>query len=172
MTQKREGGEMTERLVMTVCYVVSGLKVLLGLKKVRIGAGLWNGPGGHVEPGETIGEAAVRETGHECGLLPLEYEERGVILITWEGSSVGIELHLFVCTVFMGELRETDEMIPQWFLIEEIPYGQMWPADCYYLPLILAEMKCVGHFHLDAAKKIILSQELKEVSELPDHLEI
>ena len=37
------------RKVMTLCYVFDGERVLLGLKKSRLGAGKWNGFGGHSE---------------------------------------------------------------------------------------------------------------------------
>src|ERR1700722_6338006 len=39
-------------------------ELLLGLKKTGFGAGKFVGPGGHIEPGETPAEAAVRG-GHE-----------------------------------------------------------------------------------------------------------
>lgn len=49
----------TTRL-FTLVLVVQPPRVLLGMKKRGFGAGLWNGFGGKVQPGESIEEAARR----------------------------------------------------------------------------------------------------------------
>ena len=43
-------------------------EILLGLKKRGFGKGRLNGVGGKLEPGETIEEAAIRETEEEIGV--------------------------------------------------------------------------------------------------------
>ncbi|XP_062359656.1 oxidized purine nucleoside triphosphate hydrolase isoform X2 [Cinclus cinclus] len=57
----------TSRL-FTLVLVVQPSRVLLGMKKRGFGAGLWNGFGGKVQPGESIEEAARRELLEESGL--------------------------------------------------------------------------------------------------------
>lgn len=57
--------------------------------------GLWNGIGGHVEPGEDVRAAARREVVEETGLLPTELSLRGVV---HESGLVGADHVLFVFT--------------------------------------------------------------------------
>lgn len=48
--------------------VVDDGRLLLIRRGRGPGAGLWSVPGGRVEPGETVGEAVVRELAEETGL--------------------------------------------------------------------------------------------------------
>lgn len=59
LLSSRPGAMCTSRL-FTLVLVVQPPRVLLGLKKRGFGAGLWNGFGGKVQPGESIEEAARR----------------------------------------------------------------------------------------------------------------
>ncbi len=48
--------------------ILKNNRILLGLRKGAHGEGTWGLPGGHLEPGEEIGDCATRETKEECGL--------------------------------------------------------------------------------------------------------
>ncbi|MFV0513837.1 MAG: NUDIX hydrolase [Jhaorihella sp.] len=58
-----------------IAVLVKDGHVLLARRSNMPDAGLWGFPGGHVEPGETAMEAAVRELFEETGVRarPLEY---------------------------------------------------------------------------------------------------
>lgn len=56
------------------CLVVRDGRVLLVQRAIEPGHGRWVFPGGHVDRGETVEEAALRETREECGALA-EIEE-------------------------------------------------------------------------------------------------
>src|SRR6056297_1526211 len=60
-----------------ITYIFENGKVLLINKKRGLGAGKVNAPGGHIEPGETGEEAAIRETEEEVGLTPRNAIEVG-----------------------------------------------------------------------------------------------
>lgn len=160
------------KIVMTVCYLITNSRILLGWKKTSLGAGLYNGPGGKVDPKEQIDENAIREFGEETGgMNALALTKVGIILITYEESDLIAELHLFRVTKWNGEPQETREMIPEWFPTNRIPYPQMWPNDSHSLPCILSGKMVAGHFHLDSpTSRQIIRYWLDEVEQVPDSI--
>lgn len=141
--------------VFTLCIIHKNDQILLGLKKQKIGAGLWNGFGGRVEEGETIEEAARREVKEEIGVEVTDLEKLGVNTFRLHNFPEILEVHIFKARDFKGELIETDEMgLPKWFPISEIPYEKMWSDDIHWLPFFLADKKFKGDFTFDAGNKV------------------
>lgn len=135
---------------MTVSWFVRRGKILLGLKKLRLGAGLYNGFGGQVEPGEAIDQAAIREFKEETrGMRVLRQEEIGRVTVRFQESDLVVKLHFFLVTKGCGEPAENEEMKPEWFSLGKIPYDRMWPTDRICLPLAIKGLKFTGHFLLD-----------------------
>ncbi|MDG7029492.1 MAG: NUDIX domain-containing protein, partial [Nitrososphaerota archaeon] len=52
----------------TVCHIIKGHRLLLKKATRGISAGKWNGPGGKIEPGETVAQSVVREVKEETSL--------------------------------------------------------------------------------------------------------
>jgi 8-oxo-dGTP diphosphatase/2-hydroxy-dATP diphosphatase len=140
--------------ILTPCIIHKDSKILLGMKKRRFGAGFWNGFGGKVKEGESIEEAAKRETKEEIGVVPLDLKKMGILKFQFKGEPEILEVHVFSCSNFEGEIKETEEMAPKWFKIEQIPFDQMWPDDKYWLPLLLKGKNFEGEFHFDGRKLI------------------
>ncbi len=141
----------TERA--TLCFVVRGGEILLIRKKRGLGAGKINAPGGRLEPGETALQAAVRETQEELCVTPLGVVECGVLHFQFVD---GYALH---CTVFtandcLGVATETEEALPLWTPLDEIPYHEMWEDDVHWLPGVLAGGEFEGFFHFDGEKML------------------
>jgi 8-oxo-dGTP diphosphatase len=92
----------TARLA-TVSFVRADARLLL----VRHGpgsdrfAGRWNGVGGHVEAGEGVRAAALRELREEAGLAPDALHLRGVV------HETGLLGHAYVVFFFVGEVQRT-----------------------------------------------------------------
>ena len=162
---------MADKVVTNLCIIHKHPKILLGLKKRRFGEGLWNGFGGKVDTDESVESSLIRELKEEVGLEPINMEKRGLLNFEFESGSAPMEIHLFYMTEFKGEPEETEEMSPQWFHVDKIPFHQMWPEDAYWMPLLLAGKKFKGKFILDKPSNSthiskIVSNELSEVEDL------
>lgn len=151
------------RKVLTLCLALQEDRILLGMKKRGFGMGRWNGFGGKVEEGETIEQAAHRETREECGIVIERMEKVGIHEFEFENARGEIlEVHVFCVTAFSGEPQETEEMRPQWFTIDAIPYDEMWPDDIHWVPVFLAGKKFRTKFLFGEGDKI-LETEVVEV---------
>ncbi|XP_006637028.1 oxidized purine nucleoside triphosphate hydrolase [Lepisosteus oculatus] len=151
--------------LLTLVMVVQPQRVLLGMKKRGFGAGKWNGFGGKVQPGETIEQAAKRELLEESSLTADTLEKIGEIKFEFVGETELLDVHIFRADSFHGEPAESDEMRPQWFDRDRIPFDQMWPDDILWFPLMLQKKKFLGYFKFQG-HDIILEHKLEEVQSL------
>ena len=140
----------------TLMFVVADGKVLLIRKKRGIGAGKINGPGGKIDPGETPLESAVRETQEELHITPLNPVKMGELWFAMTHIP-DIHCHVFMATEWEGEATETDEAVPLWTPIPEIPYDEMWEDDRHWLPHMLDGDKFLARFIFED-EKIVCKQ--------------
>ncbi|MBU2524077.1 8-oxo-dGTP diphosphatase, partial [Patescibacteria group bacterium] len=133
--------------VFTLFLVHKDNKVLLGMKKRGLGEGRWNGFGGKVEKDESIEDSALREIKEEAGIVPCDLCKRGILEYTFEGNPEILEVHLFSASEFDGDVCESEEMCPQWFKEDEIPFDDMWPDDKHWFPLLFSGKNFKGKFH-------------------------
>lgn len=154
---------------VTLCFVLKDDKVLLGLKKKKLGKNLWNGFGGKVESGETIEEATRRELEEESHLIAKDLTKVGVIDFLFKDKPQWNQRgHIFLCHEFQGIPKETEEMKPQWFDKESIPLHQMWVSDTFWVPNVLNH-KCVeGSLLLSVDGTIAYEVDIREVKELQE----
>ena len=151
--------------ILTLCVIHKHPKILLGMKKRGFGAGRWNGFGGKLNTEETIEDAARREIKEEAGIEMNELDKVGIIDFEFKGNPELLEVHIFKGGEFSGQPVESEEMKPQWFDIDKIPFNEMWPDDIYWMPLFLSGKKFKGKF-LFGKSDVILEKELVEVKEL------
>ena len=94
-------------------------KVLLVQQRKAIAHGLWSFPGGHVEEGETLEQAVVREVQEELGVTLLHPRFSKTYTITTPRGDLDIN-------TFTGELsgniqlKEDELMAYKWFTLEEL----------------------------------------------------
>lgn len=152
--------------ILTLCIVHQGDTVLLGYKKRGFGKDLWNGFGGKVDPHETIRDAAIRETKEEAHITPIELQQVGILNFNFIETNEFLEVHIFKCTKYEGEVGESEEMRPQWFDVTEIPFREMWKDDIFWFDLFLNDKKFMGTFEFDAQNEIV-NHELQTITEFP-----
>lgn len=133
----------------TLCLPVKENKVLLGMKKRGFGAGRYNGFGGKVEEGETIEQAAIRELGEEIGITDGVLKKVAVLEFSFQTEEKILVTHVFKLTNFYQQPIETEEMKPEWFLFNQIPFSKMWPDDKHWFPLFLQNKLFKGSFFFD-----------------------
>ena len=132
----------------TLVFVVRGGEVLLMRKKRGLGAGKINGPGGRVEPGESVLACAVREVQEELCVTPTGLEEMGENSFQFV-DGYAIHVHAFRASGFVGEPAETEEGAPLWFRADAIPYHEMWEDDRLWVPHLLAGRRFLGRYVFD-----------------------
>lgn len=142
----------------TLLFLIDDDKILLAMKKRGFGKGHWNGVGGKPEPDETIEAAAIRECQEEIGVTPLSL--RCVAHLDFffpkDKADKGFEQQVvvYLCEEWGGEPIETEEMLPRWYEISNIPYDTMWSDDKYWLPEVLAGHSLKAEFHFDDQENV------------------
>ena len=174
---------MHEKVILnaTVCLLVKRNKVLLALKLRKIGSGCRNGYGGGIRKGETIKGAAIRELEEESGkkigekyitTFP-EYLEKVAIVdfhnTKTDGESFVTRVHFFLIRKWYGKAKDTKEMIDlQPYMIDNLPFEKMMPADREFFPLILNGKKIIAKAKYGPFQKELLEpMSIEEVESLP-----
>lgn len=152
-------------LVFLIKRNESGLisAICLAYKKRGLGAGRFNGVGGKLEPGETVEQAALREVKEEIGVAAKTLSKRAELTFLFPAKPEWDQLvSVYLCESWDGEPVESEEMRPQWFTMESIPYSEMWADDIYWLPLVLEEKAVKGTFSFGEGD-VVLTKEWQTV---------
>ena len=143
----------------TLLFVVRNRRILLIHKKRGLGAGNLNGPGGRLEPDESPLSGALREVREELCIDAIDPRLIGELQFQFiDGYS--IHVFVFIAEEFAGVPTETDEAVPVWTPIDDIPYDSMWEDDRHWLPLLLDQRPFSGRFIFDG--DLMLDHKLLE----------
>lgn len=150
----------------SLALLLRGDNILLAMKKRGFGAGKWNGAGGKLEANETIEQAMIRECQEELTITPTVFQK-----VAYHDFLLGADTdqpwhqwaHVYIVTEWQGEPAETEEMAPQWFALDNIPYTQMWDDDIHWLPRVLEGKLLDTSFTFDSAEHM-LTKDIREVT--------
>ncbi len=129
----------------TLALIVRDGQILLG-HKIRkgadIGEGTLNGPGGKVEPGQSIHECLETEVYDEVGLRIRAEESDKVAVIEFHiGVQLIFRVHVFLVRNFSGEPTSSNEMEAPtegwWFRVDDLPFDRMLVSDRDWIPKAL-----------------------------------
>lgn len=132
-------------ILATLMFIIRDGRILLIEKKRGIGAGKVNGPGGKIDPGETPLDCAVRETMEELHVHALQPRKMGELCFAMSDMP-DIHCHVFRAEHFTGTPTETDEAVPLWTALADIPYERMWADDIFWLPQMIEGQTFRGRF--------------------------
>ncbi len=122
-------------------------EICLAMKKRGFGVGRWNGTGGKLQEGESVEQAAIRETEEEINVQVKKLYKVAELEFSFVNKSEWNQwTHVFFCEDWEGLPSESDEMKPEWFLIKDIPFSNMWPDDIFWLPEVLNKKHVKGKF--------------------------
>lgn len=132
----------------TLLFIILDGQVLLIHKKRGLGAGKINGPGGRLDPGEDSKTCAIREVQEEVCVTPTHVRLCGELKFQFvDGHSIhGL---IYRADGYEGELQETDEAKPEWFSLDDVPYGRMWMDDRLWFPLLLKNQYFTSRYLFD-----------------------
>ena len=113
-------------LVGVGAIIIQNHRVLLGKRAHPPIQGQWSIPGGVLEVGELVREAAVREAREETGLIVEPGELLGVYDRILRNDQKRVQYHYvlvdFLCRPVGGELRaDSDAAEARWFRRDELP---------------------------------------------------
>ncbi len=112
------------RLVVTTIPVTERGDVVLLRRGIEPGYGSWAQPGGFLEVDETVGEAAIRETLEETGLVV----EPGEIIGLYSRLEAAVVVIAFEARIVGGEFRTNPEALE---VVAFPPEGIPWPEIAF-----------------------------------------
>lgn len=149
MHAKEQGLTPTRYLFIprVLIFVRSGDEILLlkGAPDKPIWPNRYNGIGGHVERGESIHQAALREIVEETGLVVSDLTLRGIAAIDANDPALGVLLFIFTAQTASRKTNPSPEGELAWFAIDSLPTAEEMVADLpVIIPIVLAPTPISG----------------------------
>lgn len=138
----------------TLIFVFHDENVLLlrGAKDKKIWAGLFNGIGGHVEPGEDIYTAAIRELEEETGISGIQLSLSGLIHVDTK-LGTGVLISVFRGEALLKDVQASLEGDLHWIPVDQI---NQYPlvSDLHQLIPLVAKRKESDRIFFGLSRKV------------------
>jgi 8-oxo-dGTP diphosphatase len=124
----------------TLCFLFHGQDVLLlkGGPDKPLWPNRYNGLGGHIEPGEDMASAALREIREEAGLAIHHLRLCGVVMVDVE-PEVGVLIGVFSAFADSRRFTDSHEGKLAWFPVDGLPADEVVPDVPHLLNELLSE---------------------------------
>lgn len=156
------GGDRYQLVPRTLCFIFHQEELLLlrGATGKRLWAGLYNGIGGHVQPGEDVATSAQREIWEETGLDVEQLRLAGVVTIDVSPEK-GVGLYVFSAQAQCRAATPSSEGRLFWFPVDALPPEEEMVSD---LPSLLHKVifgsvldpPFVAHFSYDDQDNLVI----------------
>lgn len=117
------------------------LLLLRGAPTKRLWANRLNGLGGHMEPGESPRQSALREIREEAGLTPQRLDLAALVHVSGCEGHPGVMLFVFVGQVGERATRPSPEGQLEWHPLDALPWDEMVADLPHLLPRLLDEAR-------------------------------
>lgn len=99
-------------------------------------AGLWEFPGGKVEPGETPEHALIRELREELGIDTWQSCLAPLTFASHSYDDFHLLMPLFACRKWDGIVRPLEGQTLKWVAVRDLRNYPMPPADIPFIPIL------------------------------------
>lgn len=125
----------------TGVYLIRDDKILFLIRKKKNDAihktGMYLPIGGHVELGEGLEEAAIREVQEESGITVHSVELRGIVYIRSQNTGLYDNvIFMFTSSDFTGQPVAGDEGSFEWVESDKLEQANLYEGDRIYLPFL------------------------------------
>lgn len=128
---------MKSVLVSAVALVDPDGRVLIAQRpEGKAMAGLWEFPGGKVEPGETPEEALIREMQEELGIDTWASCLAPLTFASHKYDDFHLLMPLFVCRKWLGIPRSRENQALKWVRAQDLKSYPMPEADLPLIPVL------------------------------------
>ena len=98
--------------------------------------GMWEFPGGKIEPGESREDALKREIQEELGVDI--YIKELLCTTEYDYPTFHLTMHCFLCSVASGEIELREHKSAQWLTAETLDTVEWLPADREIIAMLRA----------------------------------
>lgn len=116
-----------KKIEVSAAIITQNSKILITQRLGGEFHGLWEFPGGKIEPGESKEETVIREIREELNLeiTPLSH----FLTIEYTYASFHLTMHTYLCRIESGTMELRDHSESRWVTQSELKTVEWVPAD-------------------------------------------